>query len=39
MKHNKYLKEIGIDLTTNEPYEQAFKFIKEQLNIYKTQIL
>lgn len=29
------LKEIGIDLTTDEPYETAFKFIKEQLNNYK----
>lgn len=30
------LKEIGIDLTTNEPFDQAFKFIKEQLDLYKS---
>jgi len=30
------LKEIGIDLTTNKPFEDAFNFIKEQLNIYKS---
>lgn len=33
------LQEIGIDLTTDAPFEDAFKFIKEQLNLYKTQIL
>lgn len=32
----KILKEIGIDLTTNKPYEDAFKFIKEQLEKYKS---
>ena len=30
------LKEIGIDLTTNKPFEDAFKFVKEQLDIYKS---
>ncbi len=30
------LKEIGIDLTNSEPYERAFKFIKKQLNTYKS---
>lgn len=30
------LKEIGIDLTTNKPYENAFKFVKEQLEKYKS---
>ncbi len=30
------LKEIGIDLTTDEPFNVAFKFIKEQLDIYKS---
>lgn len=30
------LKEIGIDLTTEKPYKDAFKFIKEQLKIYKS---
>lgn len=30
------LKEIDIDLTTTEPFENAFKFIKEQLTIYKS---
>jgi len=30
------LKEIGIDLTTNKPFEDAFDFIKEQLDIYKS---
>lgn len=30
------LKEIGIDLTTNKPFDDAFKFIKEQLDIYKS---
>ena len=30
------LKEIGIDLTTNEPFDQSFKFIKEQLDLYKS---
>ena len=29
------LKEIGIDLTTDEPFETAFKFMREQLNEYK----
>lgn len=29
------LKEIGVDLTTNEPFETAFKFMKEQLKDYK----
>lgn len=29
------LKEIGVDLTTDEPFETAFKFIREQLNNYK----
>ncbi len=29
------LKEIGIDLTTDEPFETAFKFIREQLEEYK----
>lgn len=28
------LKEIGIDLTTDKPFEQAFKFIKSQLDEY-----
>lgn len=32
------LKEIGIDLTTDEPFETAFKFIKKQLNEYKSLI-
>lgn len=31
------LKEIGIDLTTTEPFEQAFEFIKSQLNEYISQ--
>lgn len=30
------LQEIGIDLTTNKPFDDAFNFIKEQLNIYKS---
>ncbi len=30
------LKEIGIDLTTEQPYETAFNFIKRQLNSYKS---
>ena len=30
------LKEIGIDLTTSKPFDDAFNFIKEQLNIYKS---
>ncbi len=30
------LKEIGVDLTTDKPFETAFKFIKEQLNEYKS---
>ena len=29
------LKEIGVDLTTNEPFETAFNFIKTQLEEYK----
>lgn len=29
------LKEIGVDLTTNTPFETAFKFINEQLKEYK----
>ncbi len=29
------LKEIGVDLTTDAPFETAFKFIKDQLNEYK----
>ena len=30
------LKEIGIDLTSNEPFETAFKFMQEQLDLYKS---
>lgn len=30
------LKEIGIDLTTDKPYQTAFNFINEQLKIYKS---
>lgn len=30
------LKEIGIDLTTSEPFENAFNFIKKQLDEYKS---
>lgn len=30
------LKEIDIDLTTDKPFDDAFKFIKEQLDIYKS---
>ena len=30
------LKEIGVDLTTDKPFETAFKFIKGQLNEYKS---
>ncbi len=30
------LKEIGVDLTTDEPFETAFKFIQSQLEEYKT---
>ena len=30
------LKEIGIDLTTDEPFETAFKFMQEQLDLYKS---
>ena len=30
------LKEIGVDLTTNEPFDTAFKFIKSQLDEYKN---
>lgn len=30
------LKEIGIDLTTQKPYVDAFNFIKEQLKKYKS---
>lgn len=29
------LKEIGIDLTTAEPFESAFDFINQQLSLYK----
>lgn len=29
------LKEIGVDLTTDEPFETAFKFMREQLDEYK----
>ena len=29
------LKEIGIDLTSEQPYKNAFKFLKEQLKKYK----
>ena len=32
------LKEIGIDLTTDEPFDTAFKFIREQLDEYKEII-
>lgn len=32
------LKEIGIDLTTDEPYETAFKFISDMLKEYKKLI-
>ena len=32
------LKEIGIDLTTDEPYETAFKFISNMLKEYKKLI-
>ena len=31
------LKEIGIDLTTTNPFEQAFEFIKSQLDEYISQ--
>lgn len=30
------LKEIGVDLTTDEPFDTAFKFIKSQLDEYKN---
>ncbi len=30
------LKEIGVDLSTDEPFETAFKFMREQLDIYKS---
>jgi len=30
------LKEIGIDLTSDQPFETAFKFMQEQLNEYKN---
>lgn len=30
------LKEIGVDLTTDEPFKTAFKFMEEQLELYKT---
>ena len=30
------LKNIGIDLTTDEPFKTAFKFMKEQLDEYKN---
>ena len=32
------LKEIGIDLTTDEPFDTAFKFVREQLDEYKEII-
>lgn len=32
------LKEIGIDLTTDNPFDEAFEFIKMRLNEYKTEI-
>ena len=31
------LKEIGIDITTTKPFEQAFAFIKSQLDEYISQ--
>lgn len=30
------LKEIGIDLTTKQPFDEAFSFIKQQLKLYKS---
>ncbi len=30
------LKEIDVDLTTDEPFESAFKFMREQLDLYKS---
>jgi len=33
------LKDIGIDLTTDSPFEEAFKFIKTRLNEYKNEIM
>ena len=30
------LKDIDVDLTTNKPYEYAFKFLNEQLNMVKN---
>lgn len=30
------LKEIGIDLTTDKPFITAFKFMKEQIDLYKS---
>lgn len=30
------LKEIGVDLSTDEPFETAFKFMKDQLDQYKA---
>ncbi len=30
------LQEIGIDLTTDEPFDTAFKFIEKQLELYKS---
>ena len=30
------LKEIGVDLTTDAPFETAFKFIKELIDEYKS---
>ena len=30
------LKEIGIDLTTDKPFQTAFKFMQEQLSEYKN---
>lgn len=32
------LKEIGVDLTTDEPFDTAFKFMKEQLDEYKQLV-
>jgi len=32
------LKEIGIDLTTDTPFKEAFAFIKSRLNEYKKEI-
>ena len=32
------LKEIGIDLTTSTPFEEAFEFIKNRLQEYKNEL-